>query len=106
MGESVAVEAAPVAEEAIVEEEKIEAAPETAEIATQTEEPEAEVDMTAILERYVSAATPVDPTEPVGPGAGKTTEYPNPEYFLYDKVSYFDLELEMKKDRCPQPSAK
>jgi len=55
--------------------------------------------------KYVSAATPADPVEPVGPGAGKTTEYPNPEYYLYNDKSYFDLEVEMVKDRVPQPNA-
>merc|ERR1711915_875111 len=55
--------------------------------------------------KYVSAATPADPAEPVGPGAGKTTDYPNPEYYLYNNVSYFDLEVEMLKHRVPQPAA-
>jgi len=50
-------------------------------------------------------ATPVPPTEPVGPGALKTGDYKNAEYFCYDKNSYFDLEAEMVVDRCPQPTA-
>lgn len=46
------------------------------------------------------------PTEPVGPGATKAGEYKNPEYFCYDKTSYFEAEIEMLKYRCPQPSNK
>lgn len=44
------------------------------------------------------------PSEPVGPGAAKNTGYKNPEYFCYDKTSYFEAEIEMLKFRCPQPS--
>ncbi|XP_076252604.1 uncharacterized protein LOC143191435 [Rhynchophorus ferrugineus] len=43
-------------------------------------------------------------TEPVGPGASKSSGYKNPEYFCYDKTSYFEAEVEMLKYRCPQPS--
>lgn len=45
------------------------------------------------------------PNEPVGPGASKAAEYKNPEYYCYDKTSYFQAEIEMLKYRCPQPSA-
>jgi len=41
----------------------------------------------------------------VGPGASKTGEYKNPEFFLYTKMSYFDIEAEMAEHRCKQPSA-
>lgn len=44
------------------------------------------------------------PNNPVGPGAAKNTDYKNPEYFCYDKTSYFQAEIEMLKYRCPQPS--
>lgn len=44
------------------------------------------------------------PNNPVGPGAAKNTGYKNPEYFCYDKTSYFEAEIEMLKYRCPQPS--
>nr|CAI5827173.1 unnamed protein product [Callosobruchus analis] len=44
------------------------------------------------------------PNQPVGPGAAKNTGYKNPEYFCYDKTSYFEAEIEMLKYRCPQPS--
>lgn len=44
------------------------------------------------------------PKDPVGPGAAKNTGYKNPEYFCYDKTSYFEAEIEMLKYRCPQPS--
>lgn len=44
------------------------------------------------------------PKDPVGPGAAKNTGYKNPEYFCYDKTSYFEAEIEMLKFRCPQPS--
>jgi NADH dehydrogenase (ubiquinone) flavoprotein 3 len=46
------------------------------------------------------------PSEPVGPGAAKNTDYKNPEYFCYDKNSFFEAEVEMLKYRCPQPSTK
>lgn len=46
------------------------------------------------------------PQDPVGPGAAKNTAYKNPEYFCYDKTSYFEAEIEMLKYRCPQPSTK
>lgn len=38
-------------------------------------------------------------------GCSKTGDYKNPEYFCYDKNSYFEAEIEMLKYRCPQPSA-
>uniref|UniRef100_A0A6P7FXX9 Uncharacterized protein LOC114335304 n=1 Tax=Diabrotica virgifera virgifera TaxID=50390 RepID=A0A6P7FXX9_DIAVI len=44
------------------------------------------------------------PSSPVGPGAAKNTGYKNPEYFCYDKNSYFEAEVEMLEHRCPQPS--
>lgn len=43
-------------------------------------------------------------SQPVGPGAAKNAVYKNPEYFCYDKTSYFEAEREMLKYRCPQPS--
>ncbi|XP_044749878.1 uncharacterized protein LOC123310469 [Coccinella septempunctata] len=46
------------------------------------------------------------PATPVGPGAAKNTNYKNPEYFCYDKNSYFEAEVEMLKFRCEQPSTK
>lgn len=46
------------------------------------------------------------PNEPVGPGAAKAAEYKNPEYYCYDKTSYFQAEIEILKYRCPQPSSK
>nr|XP_027218526.1 protein app1-like [Penaeus vannamei] len=54
---------------------------------------------------YVSSATPSAPAEPIGPGASKTGNYPNTEYYSYNKMSYFDLEVEMGLDRIPQPSS-
>ncbi|KAB7495959.1 NADH dehydrogenase [ubiquinone] flavoprotein 3, mitochondrial [Armadillidium nasatum] len=54
---------------------------------------------------YSSVATPKDPSGPVGPGASKTADYKNPEYYCYNELSYFDLELEMMKDRLPQPKS-
>lgn len=44
--------------------------------------------------------------EPVGPGAAKSGNYKNPEYYCYDKNSYYEAEIEMNKYRCPQPSNK
>lgn len=46
------------------------------------------------------------PSEPVGPGAAKSADYKNPEYYCYDKTSYFEAEIEMLKYRCPQPSSR
>lgn len=46
------------------------------------------------------------PSEPVGPGAAKSGDYKNPEYYCYDKTSYFEAEIEILKYRCPQPSSK
>ncbi|XP_045596829.2 translation initiation factor IF-2 [Procambarus clarkii] len=57
------------------------------------------------IPNYVSAATPSDPGHPVGPGALKGGDYPNTEYYTYEKMSYFDLEVEMSSHRIPQPSA-
>ncbi|KAF0300234.1 NADH dehydrogenase [ubiquinone] flavoprotein 3, mitochondrial [Amphibalanus amphitrite] len=48
---------------------------------------------------------PADDT-PVGPGASKAGTYKNPEYYRYNPMSYFDLELDMKKDRLPQPNSR
>ncbi|KAL1506673.1 hypothetical protein ABEB36_005996 [Hypothenemus hampei] len=45
------------------------------------------------------------PKGEVGPGASKKSKYPNPEYFCYDKSSYFEAEVELLKYRCAQPSA-
>ena len=41
----------------------------------------------------------------VGPGASKSGDYKNPEYYLYNNKSYFDLEVEMMKDRIKQPAS-
>lgn len=43
--------------------------------------------------------------EPVGPGAAKSGEYKVPEYFNYNKNSYYEAEIEMERFRCPQPIA-
>jgi len=51
------------------------------------------------------AAPPVDDT-PVGPGASKAGAYKNAEYFKYNPMSYFDIEVDMNKDRLPQPSSR
>lgn len=42
---------------------------------------------------------------PVGPGASTTGEYKVPEYFCFDRFSYYGAEVELAKHRCPQPSA-
>jgi len=42
----------------------------------------------------------------VGPGASKDGQYKNPEYFCYNRMSYFEAEIEMSKYRLPQPSNK
>uniref|UniRef100_A0A1Q3FN19 Putative mitochondrial nadh-ubiquinone oxidoreductase 9 kDa subunit-like protein n=1 Tax=Culex tarsalis TaxID=7177 RepID=A0A1Q3FN19_CULTA len=43
---------------------------------------------------------------PIGPGASRDGEYKVPEYYCYDRNSYFEAEIEMSKFRLPQPSAK
>ncbi|KAK5643578.1 hypothetical protein RI129_007423 [Pyrocoelia pectoralis] len=43
-------------------------------------------------------------SDPVGPGASKSTNYKNPEYFSYHQLSYYEAEIEMAKYRLPQPS--
>ncbi|PSN36078.1 hypothetical protein C0J52_06702 [Blattella germanica] len=45
------------------------------------------------------------PSGEVGPGASKAGNYKNPEYFCYNKTSYFEAEIEMAKFRLPQPSS-
>ncbi|XP_069945946.1 histone H1-like [Cherax quadricarinatus] len=57
------------------------------------------------IHEYKSAATPSDPGHSVGPGALKSGDYPNTEYFCYEKMSFYDLEVEMAPHRLPQPSA-
>ncbi|KAL1377085.1 hypothetical protein pipiens_016499 [Culex pipiens pipiens] len=42
---------------------------------------------------------------PIGPGASRDGEYKVPEYYCYDKNSYFEAEIEMNKFRLPQPIA-
>ncbi|XP_075154969.1 NADH:ubiquinone oxidoreductase subunit V3 [Haematobia irritans] len=43
---------------------------------------------------------------PVGPGASADSpNYKVPEYFLFNRFSYAEAEVEMAKYRCPQPSA-
>ncbi|XP_013099975.1 uncharacterized protein LOC106082167 [Stomoxys calcitrans] len=45
-------------------------------------------------------------TGPVGPGAAADSpNYKVPEYFLFNRFSYAEAEVEMAKYRCPQPSA-
>ncbi|XP_029734697.1 uncharacterized protein LOC115269975 [Aedes albopictus] len=45
-------------------------------------------------------------TGPIGPGASRDGDYKVPEYYCYDKNSYFEAEIEMLKFRLPQPSSK
>ncbi|XP_069681636.1 uncharacterized protein [Periplaneta americana] len=45
------------------------------------------------------------PSGEVGPGASKDGSYKNPEYFCYNRISYFEAEIEMLKYRLPQPSS-
>ncbi|XP_066587005.1 uncharacterized protein [Prorops nasuta] len=46
------------------------------------------------------------PDAPVGPGASKTKEYKNPEYFCYHVDSFGEAEVELAKHRLPAPSNK
>ncbi|KAK4886092.1 hypothetical protein RN001_002363 [Aquatica leii] len=43
--------------------------------------------------------------DPVGSGASKNSDYKNPEYFSYHKLSYYEAEMEMVKYRLPQPDS-
>lgn len=54
----------------------------------------------------LSAACVKSKSELVGPGASATAQYKVPEYFCYDKSTYFEAEVEMASFRLPQPSAK
>lgn len=38
------------------------------------------------------------------PGVSKTAEYKNPEYHLYNKWSFYEVQIELKKYRKKQPS--
>ncbi|XP_044728827.1 uncharacterized protein LOC123292297 [Chrysoperla carnea] len=54
----------------------------------------------------LSSACIKESSEKILTGTSKNGAYKNPEYFSYDKTSYFEAEIEMLKYRCPQPSAK
>lgn len=54
----------------------------------------------------LSSAVYKVPSGDVGPGASKDGKYKNPEYFCYNRMSYFEAEVEMLKYRLPQPSNK
>ncbi|KAF6018230.1 hypothetical protein EB796_023461 [Bugula neritina] len=45
-------------------------------------------------------------TNPTGTTANKAAgnEYKNLEYFGYNNLTFYDMEIEMKKHRMPQPS--
>ncbi|XP_071519816.1 uncharacterized protein NdufV3 isoform X1 [Panulirus ornatus] len=81
------------------------AATEAAETSGEAESLEASAEVAPSIPEYISAATPTDPADPVGPGALKSGNYQNTEYYCYNKMSYFDLEMEMASQRIPQPSA-
>lgn len=44
-------------------------------------------------------------SQPLGPGAATDGAYKVPEYFCYNRTSYYEAEVEMAKYRLPQPSA-
>jgi len=68
---------------------------------SRTTAPVAEMNVPGLSENVVKVTS-----EPLGPGASKTTNYKNPEYFSYSNTSYFEAEVEMLQYRCPQPSSK
>jgi len=41
----------------------------------------------------------------IGPNASKEGQYKNPEYYCYHRLSYNDMEIEMKDKRLKQPSS-
>ncbi|XP_076043898.1 NADH:ubiquinone oxidoreductase subunit V3 [Oratosquilla oratoria] len=59
----------------------------------------------ASVQYDLGKATPSPPSEPVGPGASKTGDYKNAEYYCYNETSFFDFEIDMAKDRIEQPGA-
>lgn len=44
-------------------------------------------------------------SQPLGPGAATDGKYKVPEYYCYDRTSYYEAEVELAKYRLPQPSA-
>jgi len=71
-----------------------------------TPAPEPVVSAPSINENVPGLSTAVHTNEePVGPGAAKNAEYKVPEYFNFNKMSYFEAEIELHQFRLPQPSA-
>ncbi|XP_065582455.1 uncharacterized protein LOC136041665 [Artemia franciscana] len=44
--------------------------------------------------------------KPVGPGASKSGQYKNSEFYTYNPMSYYDIEAEMSSFRLPRVSSK
>jgi len=44
-------------------------------------------------------------SQPLGPGAATDGIYKVPEYYCYNRTSYYEAEVELAQFRCPQPSA-
>lgn len=68
---------------------------------SQTSKKKNDVDVPGLSSKVLNV-----PSGAVGPGASKSGNYKNPEYFSYHRTSYFDAEPELAKYRLPQPSAK
>lgn len=45
------------------------------------------------------------PATEIKEGLGKDKEYPIPEYFGYNEMSFYDIEKSVEKQRCPQPES-
>lgn len=56
----------------------------------------------------LSSAVISSATEPVGPGVqpDKTGVYKTPEYFCYNRMSFYEAEVEIAKYRNPVPAIK
>ncbi|PAA52658.1 hypothetical protein BOX15_Mlig006671g1, partial [Macrostomum lignano] len=52
------------------------------------------------LDKFLSTVNSIDKS------SGKAGSYKNPEYFVFDDVSFYDYEMAMESKRLPQPESK
>ena len=45
------------------------------------------------------------PATEIKPEVGKDKEYKAPEFFGYNDMSFYDIEVSVEKQRCPQPKS-
>lgn len=53
----------------------------------------------------LSSKIVIPKSQPLGPGAATDGHYKVPEYYCYNRTSYYEAEVELAPFRCPQPSA-